>query len=124
MVQNTLLESRCCGSILSLAQIFFSFVSNSLSCYYHTLPKQKQKQKQKERKFEPRIKLNHNIDNALAPWKKKSFKLCYKSPCVLALLRLMLSINVFLSHCLFSCNEPIRLEPPMPFPPCYFKHEP
>lgn len=30
----------------------------------------------------------------------------------------MLSINLFLSHCLFSCNEPIRLEPPMPFPPC------
>ena len=28
----------CCGSILSLVQIFFSFVSNSLSCYYHTLP--------------------------------------------------------------------------------------
>ena len=28
----------CCGSVLSLVQIFFSFVSNSLSCYYHTLP--------------------------------------------------------------------------------------
>ena len=34
-----------CGSILSLVQIFFSCVSNSLSCYYHTLlyPKTKEK---------------------------------------------------------------------------------
>ena len=39
-----------CGSILSLVQIFISFVSNSLS--YITIPKNK--------KFEPRIKLNHN----------------------------------------------------------------
>ena len=38
----------CCGSILSLVQILFSFVSN-----YNT-------QKQKKIKFEPRIKLNHN----------------------------------------------------------------
>ena len=44
----------CCGSILSLVQILFSFVSSSLSCHFHT-------QKQKKRKFEPRIKLNHNI---------------------------------------------------------------
>ena len=35
----------CCGSILSLVQIFFSFVSNSLSCYYHTLPYPKTKEK-------------------------------------------------------------------------------
>ena len=35
----------CCGSNLSLVQIFFSFVSNSLSCYYHTLPYPKTKQK-------------------------------------------------------------------------------
>ena len=35
----------CCGSILSLVQIFFSFVSNSLSCYYHTLPYAKTKEK-------------------------------------------------------------------------------
>ena len=38
----------CCGSILSLVQIWISFVSN-----YKT-------QKQKKIKFEPRIKLNHN----------------------------------------------------------------
>ena len=35
----------CCRSILSLVQIFFSFVSNSLSCYYHTLPYPKTKEK-------------------------------------------------------------------------------
>ena len=37
--------SICCGSILSLVQIFFPFVSNSLSCYYHTLPYVKTKEK-------------------------------------------------------------------------------
>ena len=42
-----------CGSTLSLVQILFSFVSNSLS--YITIPK-----KQKNIKFEPRIKLNHD----------------------------------------------------------------
>ena len=35
----------CWGSILSLVQIFFSFVSNSLSCYYHTLPYPKTEEK-------------------------------------------------------------------------------
>ena len=40
-----LLRCICCGSILSLVQIFFSFVSNSLSCYYHTLPYPKTKEK-------------------------------------------------------------------------------
>ena len=45
----------CCGSILSLVQISFSFVSNSLS--YITIPKNKKKVK-----FEPRTKLNHNSD--------------------------------------------------------------
>ena len=35
----------CCGSILSLVQIFFSFVSTSWSCYYHTLPYPKTKEK-------------------------------------------------------------------------------
>ena len=35
----------CCGSILSLVQIFFSFVSNSSSFYYHTLPYPKTKEK-------------------------------------------------------------------------------
>ena len=43
---------------LSLVQIFVSFVSNSLSCMllsYITIAKTK------ETKFEPRIKLNHNI---------------------------------------------------------------
>ena len=34
----------CCGSILSLVQILFPFVSNSLSCYYHTLPYAKTKE--------------------------------------------------------------------------------
>lgn len=31
----------CCGSILSLVQFLFSFVSNSLSYHYHTLQRQK-----------------------------------------------------------------------------------
>ena len=35
----------CCGSILSLVQIFFPSVSNSLSCYNHTLPYPKTKEK-------------------------------------------------------------------------------
>ena len=35
----------CCGSIFSLLQIVFSFFSNSLSCYYHTLPYPKTKEK-------------------------------------------------------------------------------
>ena len=51
--QNVLIDYRvtknfnyiCCGSILSLVQIFFYFVSNSLSCYYHTLPYPKTKEK-------------------------------------------------------------------------------
>ena len=39
-------QCMCCGSILSLVQIFFSFfVSNSLSRYYHTLPYPKTKEK-------------------------------------------------------------------------------
>ena len=44
----------CYGSILSLVQILSSFISNALSYYYHTW-------KQKSTKFEPRMKLNHNI---------------------------------------------------------------
>ena len=45
----------CCGSIFSLVQIFFSFVSNSLSCYYHTLayPKTKEKKIWTKDKIEP-----------------------------------------------------------------------
>ena len=42
----------CCGSILSLVQILFSFVLN----HYNTLPYLKNK----KIKFEPRMKLNHN----------------------------------------------------------------
>ena len=47
-------RSICCGSILSLVQILFSFVLNSLKCMTMSL-------KQRKIKFEPRIKLNHNI---------------------------------------------------------------
>ena len=48
-------KNTCCGSILSLVQILFSFVSDRLIIiYYHT-------QKQREIKFKPRTKWNHNI---------------------------------------------------------------
>ena len=40
VIQKTL-KNTCCGSILSLVQILFSFVSNSLSCI--TIPKNKGK---------------------------------------------------------------------------------
>ena len=45
----------CCGSILSSVQFFFSFVSNSLLCYYHTLPYPKTKEKKiwTKEKIEP-----------------------------------------------------------------------
>ena len=43
----------CCGSILPLFKIFFSFLSKSLS--YITIPKKERKE------FKPRIKLNYNI---------------------------------------------------------------
>ena len=42
---NTGNHCICCGSILSLVKIFFNFISNSLSCYYHTLPYPKTKEK-------------------------------------------------------------------------------
>ena len=45
MIKFHVVQCICCGSILSLVQIFFSFVSNSLSCYYHTLPYPKTKEK-------------------------------------------------------------------------------
>ena len=48
----------CCGSILSLVQIFFSFVFLGMVTYDNNMI---MSLKQKERKFEPRIKLNHNI---------------------------------------------------------------
>ena len=44
----------CCGSILSLVKILFPFVSGMVLCMIMSL-------KQREIKFEPRIKLNHNI---------------------------------------------------------------
>ena len=52
-----LLVCICCGSILSLVQIsFLLFQTNYhvIIIHYHT-------QKLRKRKFEPRIKLNHNI---------------------------------------------------------------
>ena len=51
----------CCGSILSLVQIFFPFVfvfAFVLVMYDNNMITSL---KQKKRKFEPRIKLNHNI---------------------------------------------------------------
>ena len=47
----------CCGSILSLVQIFFSFVLGMVMYDNNVIMSLKQK---KKRKFEPRIKLNHN----------------------------------------------------------------
>ena len=49
---------RRCGSILSLVQFLFSFVL----AHNHTLSYKKALRKMK---IEPRIKLNHNIDNTL-----------------------------------------------------------
>ena len=49
----------CCGSILSLVQIFFSFLLFlGMAIYDENMI---MSLKQKKRKFEPRIKLNHNI---------------------------------------------------------------
>ena len=48
----------CCGSTLSLVQIFFSFVLGTIMYDNNMIISLKQK----KRKFEPRIKLNHNMD--------------------------------------------------------------
>ena len=48
---------KCCGSILSLVQIFFSFVSNSLS--YITIPKKKEKKIWTKDKIEPQHTYTH-----------------------------------------------------------------
>ena len=45
----------CCGSILSFVQIFFLLFSGMV------MYDNKMSLKQKKRKFEPRIKLNHNM---------------------------------------------------------------
>ena len=56
-VDSMIICCICCGSILSLVQIFFSFFLGMVMYDNNMI----MSLKQKERKFEPRIKLNHNI---------------------------------------------------------------
>ena len=52
---GALVACRCCGSLLSLVQIYFPLFQT----HDHTLQYPKTKE---NTQFEPRIKLNHNID--------------------------------------------------------------